>query len=113
MYASGVVLSAHGRIITAVETGGLHYMMTLHTLFFEYLKFCMYFVFLSSHCGFKSSSGRVQFVQKYLLYKRYHTTAGFKSVSQNIAQQRVADVKKFSKFSESTFDSLPGSGISQ
>ena len=31
---SGVVLSAHGRIITAMETGGLYYMMTLHTLFY-------------------------------------------------------------------------------
>ena len=32
---SGVVLSEHGRIITAMETGGLHYMMTLHTLLFR------------------------------------------------------------------------------
>ena len=32
---SGVVLSAIGRIITAMETGGLHYMMTLHSLFFS------------------------------------------------------------------------------
>ena len=67
---------------------------------------------LSSHYGFKSSSGRVQFVHASLLYKRYHTTAGFKSVSQYTAQQRVASVKKFSKVSESTFDSLPASGIS-
>ena len=31
---SGVVLSAHGRIITAMETGGLYYTRTFHTLFF-------------------------------------------------------------------------------
>ena len=64
---------------------------------------------LSSHYGFKFSSGRVH---ASLLYNRYHTTAGFKSVSQYNAQQRVAAVKKFSKFSESTFDRLPASGIS-
>ena len=95
------------------ETGGLHYTMTLHTLFsqiFEILHvLCLP---LSSHYGFKSSSGRVQFVQENLLYKCYHTTAGFKSVSQYTAQQRVAAVKKFSKFSESIFDSLSASGIS-
>ena len=69
-------------------------------------------VSLASHYGFKSSSGRVQFVHASLLYKRYHTTAGFKSVSQYTAQQRVVSVKKFSMFSESTFDSLPANGIS-
>ena len=67
---------------------------------------------LPSHYNFKSSSGRVQFVHANLLNKRYHTTAGLKSVSHFSAQQRVANVKKFSKFSESTFDSLPASGIS-
>ena len=67
---------------------------------------------LSSHSGFKSSSGRVQFVHASLLYKRYHTTAVSKSVSQYTAQQRVAVVKKFPKVSELTFDSLPASGIS-
>ena len=75
-YASGVVLSAHGWIITAMETGGLHYMMTLHTLFFRIFEILPVLgLSLSSHYGFKSSSGRVQFVQKNLLYKRYHTTA--------------------------------------
>ena len=29
----GGVLSAHGRIITAMETGGLYYTRTFHTLF--------------------------------------------------------------------------------
>ena len=67
---------------------------------------------LSSHCGFNSSTGRVQVVYASLLYKRYYTTAGFKSVSQYTAQQRVASVKKISKFSKSTFDNLPASGIS-
>ena len=84
-------------------------MMTLHTLFFRIHVFEILHVLclsLSSHYGFKFSSGRVQFVQENLLYKRYHTTAAFKSVSQYTAQQRVAGVKKFSKFSESTFDSL-------
>ena len=65
-------------------------MMTLHMLFsriFEILHvLCLS---LSSHYGFKSSSGRVQFVQENLLHKCYHTTAGFKSVSQYTAQQRV------------------------
>ena len=91
----------------------LHDDVTYVIFFFEYLKFCMFFCLsLSSHYGFKSSSGRIQFVQKNLLYKRYHTTAGFKSVSQYTAQQRVAGVNKFSKFSESIFDSLQASGIS-
>ena len=67
---------------------------------------------LSSHYGFKSSSGRVQCVQENLLYQSYYTSAGFESVSQYTAQHRVAAVKKFSKFSKSTFDSLPASGIS-
>ena len=82
--------------------------MTLHTLFsriFEILH--VLFLSLSPHYGFKSSSGRVQFVQENLLYKCYPTTAGLKSVSQYTAQQRVAAMKKFSKFSESTFASLP------
>ena len=35
---SGVVLSAQGRTIIAIETGGLHFMMMLHTLFFRILK---------------------------------------------------------------------------
>ena len=88
-------------------------MMTLHMLFFRIFEILHVLCpSLSSHYGFKSSSGRVQFVQENLLYKRYHTTAGFKSVSQYTAQQRVAGVKKFSKFSESIFDSLPASGIS-
>ena len=88
-------------------------MMTLYTLFFRILEILhVLCLSLSSHCGFKSSSVRVQFVQENLLYKRYHTTAGFKSVSQYIARQGVAGVKKFSKFSESAFDSLPASGNS-
>ena len=73
-------------------------MMTLHTLFFR--KFEILHVLclsLSSHYCFKSSSGMVQSVQENLLYKRYYTTTGFKSVSQYTAQQRVAGVKKFSQ----------------
>ena len=88
-------------------------MMTLHTLFFRIFEILhVLCLSLSSHYGFKSSSGRLQFVHENLLYRSYHTTAGFKSVSQYIAQQRVADVKKFSKFPESTFDSLPASAVS-
>ena len=88
-------------------------MMTLHMLFFQIVEILhVLCLSLSSHYGFKSSSGRVQFIQENLLYKRYHTTAGFKSVSQYTAQQRMAGVKKFSKFSASTFDTLPASGIS-
>ena len=89
------------------------YTRTIHTLFLRMIEILhVLCLSLSSHHGFKSSSGRVQFVHASLLYKRYHTTAGFKSVSQCTAQQRLASVKKFSKFSESTFDSLPASGIS-
>ena len=51
------------------------------------------------------------FVNENRLSKRYHSTAGFKSVSQYTAQQRVAAVKKCSKYSESLFDSLVASGI--
>ena len=73
------------------ETVGLHYTMTLHTLFsriFEILHvFCLS---PSSRYGFKSSSGRVQVVQENLLYQCYHTTDGFKSVSLYTAQQQVA-----------------------
>ena len=112
-YDTGVVLSTYGRIITAMETRGLYYTRTLHTLFLRMIEIrhvlCLS---LSSHYGFKSSSDRVQFVHARLLYKMYHTTAGFKSVSQYTAQQRVASVKKISKFSKSTFDNLPASGIS-
>ena len=69
-------------------------MMTLHTLFFRIFEILYVLCLsLSSHYGFKSSSGRVQFVQENLFYKRYHTTAGFKSVSQYTAQQRAAGVK--------------------
>ena len=41
--------------------------------------------------------------------KKKHTTARFKSVPHYTAWQRVDSVKIFSKFSESTFDSLPAS----
>ena len=88
-------------------------MMTLHMLFFRIFEILhILCLSLSFHYGFKSSSVRVQIVQENMLYKRYHTAAGLKSASQYTAQQPVAGVKKFSKFSESTFDSLPGSGIS-
>ena len=88
-------------------------MMTLHMLFFRIFEMLhVLCLSLSSHYGIKSSSGRVQFVHGSLLYKKYYTTAGLKSVSQYTAKQRVAGVKKFSKFSESTFASLPASGIS-
>ena len=87
--------------------------MTLHTLFSRIFEIVhVLCLSLSSHYSFKSSSGRAQFVQENLLYKCYHATASFKSVSQYTAQQEVAAVKKYSKFSESTFDSLPASGIS-
>ena len=53
MYTSGVVLSAHGRTITAMETGGLQYKMSLHTLCFRVFKILHVFCLsLSSHCGF-------------------------------------------------------------
>ena len=88
-------------------------MMTLHTLFFRIFEILhVLCLSLSSHYGFPYSSGRIQFVQGNLLYKKYHSTAGFKSLSQYTAQQRVAGVKKFSKFSESIFDSFPAGGIS-
>ena len=84
---------------TGNETGGLHYTMTLHTLYFRMFEILhVLCLSLSSHYGFKSSSGRVQFVQEKLLYQRYHTTAGFKSVSQYTVQQRVDAVKNFSRF---------------
>ena len=85
---SGAVLSVHGWIITAMETGGLHYTRTLHTFFLRMIEILhVLCLSLSSHYGFKSSSGMVQFVHVSLLYKRYHTTAGFESVSQYTAQQ--------------------------
>ena len=87
-----------------METGGLYYTRMLYTLFSRMIEILhVLCLSLSSHYDFKSSSGRVRFVHASLLYKRYYTTAGFKSVSQYIAQQRMAAVKKFSKFSESTF----------
>ena len=96
-----------------METGGLYFTRTLHTLFLRMVDLLhVLCLSLPSHYGFKSSSGRVQFVYASLLYKMYHTTAGFKSVWQYTTQQRVVSVKKFSNFSESTFDSLPASGIS-
>ena len=74
---SGVVLSAHGRIITAMETGGLYFTRTLHTLFLQMIKILhVLCLSLSSHYGFKSSNGRVQFVHASLLSKMYPTTAG-------------------------------------
>ena len=85
---SGVVLSTHGRIITALETGGLYYMRTLYMLFLQMIEILhVLCLFLTSNYGFKTSSGRVQFVHASLLYKRYNTTAGLKSVSQYTAQQ--------------------------
>ena len=95
-----------------METGSLYYTRTLHTFFLRMIEILhVLCLSLSSHYGFKSSSDRVQLVHASLLYKRYHTTAGFKTASQYTAQQRVAFVKKFFKFSESTFDRLPASGI--
>ena len=85
---SGIFLSAHGRKITAMVTGGLYNTRTLHILFLRMIKILhILCLSLSSHYGFKSSSGRVQFVHASLLYKRYRTTTGFKSVSQYTAQQ--------------------------
>ena len=96
-----------------METGGLYYKRMLHTLFLRMIEILHeLYLSLSFHYGFKSCSGRVLFVHASLLYKRYHTTVDFKSVLQYTAQQRVASVKKFSKFSESIFDSLPASEIS-
>ena len=101
------------RIITAMETGDLYYTRTLHTLFLRMIEILYEICLsLSSYYGFKFSSDRVQFVHASLLYRRYYPTAGFISVSQYTAQQREASVKKYSKFSESTFASLPASGIS-
>ena len=86
-YVSGVILSAQGWIITAMEKNRrtvLHEDVTYVILqMIEILHvLCLS---LSSHYGFKFSSSRVQFVHANLLYKRYHTTAGFKSVSQYTA----------------------------
>ena len=63
-----------------METGGLYYKRTLHTLFLRMIEILhVLCLSVSSHYGFKSSSGRLQFVHASLPYKRYHTTAGFKS----------------------------------
>ena len=54
----------------------------------------------------------------YSLYMRTCSTKGtipllvLNPLPQYTAKQRVAGVKKFSKFSESIFDSLPAGGIS-
>ena len=68
---SGVVLSAHRRIITAMETGGLYYTWMIHTLFLRMIEILYVLCLsLSSHYGFKSSSGTEQFVHASLHYKR-------------------------------------------
>ena len=91
---SGVVLSAHGRIITAMETGGLHYMMTLHTLFFRIFKILhVLCLSLSSHyseipTGFQTSSGRALLVELILFYKLYPTTAGLNAGVTNQRQSK-------------------------
>ena len=50
---------------------------TLHTFFLRMIEILhILCLSLSSHCGFKSSNGRIQFVHASLLSKIYPTTAG-------------------------------------
>ena len=93
-YVSDVVLSAYGLIITAIQTGGMFNMMTLHTLVFRIIEILhILCLSLSSHTALNPAVVGCSLYME-ASYTKGTTTAGFKSVSQNTAQQRVAAVKK-------------------
>ena len=107
-YICGVVLSAHRRIIIAMETGGLYDTRTLHTLFLRMVELLhVLCLSLSSHTALNPA------VVWYSLYSELALQKGTIPLlvlnPYRNTQQRVASMKKFSKFSESTFDSLPAS----